>query len=454
MLSAVSLSGCIEDGFSTSGTDRLEFSTDTLDMGTFFTQDVSITHKFTVYNRNSKSLNISRIHLDGPNAELFRLNVDGFSGRDFSDIEIRANDSIFVMVETTLPANQSDDPAEVFSRIKFLTNGMESMVTLKATGMNVERARGWVISSDATFSATRPYQIFDSLVVAEGATLTLPAGARLFFHDGARMVVHGRMVTQGEPGREVTLNGDRTGNVVSDISFDIMSRQWQGLRFSSQSSGAELRNTLICNTVDGVLVDSVPNAEFVLINCTLRNSGTTALRVRHSRLRAYGCELAEAPDGVLVLDGGSHVLNHCTLANYYLFSAIMNPLLQFGLDAEGKNTNASAQIDNCIFYGLGQDLQRIDLSQSPVLFRRCLLKSNGVDDDQFQECIWNKDPVYYTVRNEYYFDYRLKPESAARGAGREDFTAPEAATDRYGLSRGANPDLGAYVFVEPPKSDK
>ncbi len=453
VLVAVGLQGCIEDGFSTSSSDRLTFSVDTLDMGTFFTEDVSTTHRFTVYNRSNKSLNIGNIHLDGPNAGLFRLNVDGFSGTDFTDVEIRANDSIFILVSTTLPPNGVDEDIDVFSAIKFLTNGVESTVTLKATGRDVERARGWTLSGDVTFSGTKPYQIFDSLVVARGATLTLPAGARLYFHDGARMVVHGRLEAHGDTGREVILSGDRTGFVAGDISFDIMSRQWQGLQFTTGSHGAMLRNTQIYNTVDGVAIDSVPETDFTMINCVLRNSGNTALRVRHANLRAYGCELAEAPNGILLLDGGSHVLNHCTLANYYLFTAISAPLLQFATDAEERPTPA-ALIQNCILYGLGSDLPKMNFAESGIRFERCLFKSQGADDEQFIECLWDRDPLYYTVRNKYYFDYRLRPESPAIAAGRADLTAPESATDRYGLARGATPDLGAYVYTQPEEDRK
>ncbi len=92
------LSSCIEDGFTSASSDQPLFSVDTLYMGTFFTEDVSATHKLTVYNKASKSLNISHIGISGANAEYFRLNVDGFSGKEFANVEIRENESIIVYV--------------------------------------------------------------------------------------------------------------------------------------------------------------------------------------------------------------------------------------------------------------------------------------------------------------------------------------------------------------------
>jgi hypothetical protein len=85
-----------------------------------------------------------------------------------------------------------------------------------------------------------------------------------------------------------------------------------------------------------------------------------------------------------------------------------------------------------------------------VSIRRCLIRSNGTDDDNFIETIWGEDPRFYTVRNDYLFDYRLKPESPAIGAADPLLTMPEAYVDFYGRRRSADmPDLGAYVYVEP-----
>ena len=170
---------CIEDGVTTSPSAQPAFSVDTLHMGTVFTDEVTTTHRFTVYNRNNKGIVISDIHVSGENAGLFRLNVDGISGERFSDVEIRAKDSIFVMVEATLPENHSDLPIDIDATVDFVTNGTLSQVTVAATGQDVTRLRGFTVESDTQFSAGKPYQIFDSLVVAPNATLTLPAGTRL-----------------------------------------------------------------------------------------------------------------------------------------------------------------------------------------------------------------------------------------------------------------------------------
>lgn len=446
------LTSCIEDGFSSSPSDQPTFSVDTLQMGVIFTEQPSTTHRFTVYNRAGKSISISNISLSGENAPLFRLNVDGFSGREFHNVEIRANDSIYVFVETTLPANDRTVAVEVAASLDFVTNGVTRSVTIAAQGRDVKRLRAETIVSDTRFEAGKPYQIFDSLVVAKGVTLTIDPGAELFFHDGAMMVVRGTLKAVGEAGNEIIFAGDRTGNVAADISFDLMSNQWIGMFFTNTSRTNELSYAHVCNTWQGVTVDgafSDEPVEMKMINSRLRNSGGLALEVYHANISAYGCEFAEASDGVVYLQGGEHVFNHCTFSNYYLFSAVGGAILQMShIDADSDDESGlpytKAEVSNSIIYGLGSDLNHGDFEGTEIYLRRCLLRSEGTDDNNFINCMWGTDPGFLTERSEYYFDYRLHDDSPAVGSADPALTAPEAAVDRYGIERGMTPNIGAY----------
>ena len=100
-------------------------------------------------------------------------------------------------------------------------------------------------------------------------------------------------------------------------------------------------------------------------------------------------------------------------------------------------------------YGYGSELSHGDLTGTNVTIRSTLFKTKGEDDDNFINCLWDADPLYYTVREDYYFDYRLKPESAAIGKADASFTRDLSKKDRYGNTQPAQPDLGAYVFVAP-----
>jgi len=444
------MESCIEDGIDTSPSAQPAFSCDTLDIGPVFTDELTVTSRMTVYNRNSKGINISRIALSGDNASHFLINVDGMSGKDFSDVEIRAKDSIFVFVEAMLPPNGEDKPVDIEASLDFTTNGLTQSVVVAAQGQDIVRLEGHEISADTHFTARKPYRVADSLVVREGATLTLDAGVQLLFRDKARLVVYGRIVSAGEPGAPVTLTGDRTGNVIPGVSFEIMSRQWGGVEIMPQSIGNELTHTVISNTTYGVAVKgdavAIGDSKLRLVNCRLRNSGEYVLNADMASVAAYGCEFAEAAVGLVRLSGGNYRFDQCTLSNHYLFSAIAEAAWNISAPEDGI-TDTQLLATNCITWGLGQELLPEDISGRPVIFNRCLFKSGGTDDDNFLNCIWDADPLFYTVRGDYYFDYRLKPESPAIGASDLSLSEYPLAVDFYGVER--NGDLGAYTFVAP-----
>lgn len=458
----LAVTSCIEDDYTVSPSDQPVFSTELLDIGTVFTDEPTPTSRFIVHNPHSKQLSISDISVSGPDAACFRINVDGISGERFTAVDIRGKDSIFVFVEATLPPAPAGS-ADYNASIDFTTNGVTKSVAITAHGQNVTRLNDVLIDSDSRFNAELPYQIYGTLEVAPDATLTLEAGTTLCFHDKAMLVVRGTLIAEGTPDKPVTMAGDRTGNVVTDISFDIMSRQWQGVFFTATSKNNRLSYANIRNTVQGVYIEGDPEADYSdapqldMTNCRLRNSGDLVLEAYHTALTARGCEFAEGSQGLVYLQGGSHLFNHCTFANYYLFTALGGPAVQFahlspdetGLDDGSGLPYTSALFTNSILYGNGSELSHGDFAGTGISFRRCLFKSNGEDDDNFIECIWDEDPLYYTVREEYIFDYRLRPESPAIGAADPALTLPGSAVDGYGLPRGATPDLGAYVFTPP-----
>lgn len=455
------LSSCIDDSISGSPSDQPAFSVDTLYMGTVFTEQVTTTHRMTVYNRNSKGISIGDIRLEGPNASLFRLNVDGISGTSFANVEIRAKDSIFVMVEATLPENKQNLPVEINADLVFTTAGVSQKVVINAQGQDVVRLRHLTVDHDMHLSADKPYQIFDSLVVAKDVTLTLDPGARLHFHDGAAFIVRGTLRSLGTAKDPVNICGDRTGNVITDITFDLMSRQWPGMQFAPSSKDNYLSHTSVRNTVYGVIVNGGDEARpadaepvLTLHNSQLRNSGDLVLEVYNAGILATGCEFGEASNGLVRLESGTHRFNQCTFANYYLFSALGGPAIQFAnvKDGEGGETGwlpTRAEFTNSIVYGNGTSLSHGDLAGTQIFFRNCLIKEAGSDDDNFIACLWDQDPLYYTVREDYIFDYRLRPESPAIAAGSAALMLPQSAVDFYGLPRGDKPDIGAYVFTQP-----
>lgn len=476
-------SSCIEDGFTTSSSDKLAFNTDTVAFDTVITLQGTATKQLVVYNHSPKQINISSIKVAGlTDKGHFHLNVDGLRGDEFHNVEIRGNDSIFIFIEAYLDEMERDEPTLLEDKLLFETNGVSQDVLLSAWGQDVVRINGDTISRNTTFRAAKPYLIYDTMFVAPGVTLSMEAGTTLLFHDKAALRCAGTMLANGNAEAPVTFRGDRLDRIVGETSFDIMSGQWGGVIFTPTTKGNVLKHLIMKGSTFGMYctyeqLDTI-NTALKLVNCVLTNSASTCLVTFACRVEAIGTEFSDAAEEVVYFQGGKVQATNCTFANYYLFTVPELPIVNvFDLELyDGTIAKISARFDNCILHGLTDKLQVFnmgrlvqkkdeqdrlvwkvfdfqDTDNSNVYMRYCLFRQDGTDDTHFINSVWLGDPCFLTVRDDQVFDYRLGNESDAIGMGNADLCTEEARYDRYGndrLSRGSV-DLGAYVWV--PISD-
>lgn len=92
--SVLSVSCDYEETYTTSSSALLDFSADTVRFDTVFTTIGSSTQLFKVYNRGGESLMLPYIRLASGGGSGFRVNVDGMSGTEFADVEVRDGDSL------------------------------------------------------------------------------------------------------------------------------------------------------------------------------------------------------------------------------------------------------------------------------------------------------------------------------------------------------------------------
>lgn len=457
LLVAVGLiaTSCINDDIDYSADAILNFSTDTVSFGTLFTGVNSTTARLIVQNRNKKGINISSIRFRDPDTP-FRFNVDGVSGSSFSDVEIRGRDSIYVFIECYIDPTTSPQPFRVADRLEFVTNGVTQEVEVEAYAQNVRRLNALKVTSDMTLTDEMPYLITDSLTVESGATLTVSPGTQMLFHDKAYMTVRGTLNAVGATGKMIDMRGDRIDNVLPNVAYDILAGQWGGVRIAPESFGNRMEFVDMRSTEFGLQIDScadLSRKKLTIVNSWLHNSQGSVLKSVHANVDAFGACFSEAPLAVVSLTGGIHNFVQCTIANNYLFTAVLEPnlMLQYCLPSEpsrGSLPLMEASFNNCIIYGIGSPISPGDLTGSQVFLRNTLLKADGSDDDNFISCIWNEDPLFLTVRSDYYFNYRLAEGSPAIGAGNPAYVTPQCLYDVDGLDRLANgnPDLGAYVY--------
>ena len=451
-------SSCIEDGFTTSSSDVLAFSKDTVAFDTVITLQGTATKQMVVYNRSPKQINISSIKVAGlTDKGHFHLNVDGVRGDEFQNVEIRGNDSIFIFIEAKLDEMERNEPTLLEDRLEFVTNGVQQNVLLTAWGQDVVRLHGDTISRSTHFTAEKPYLIYDTVFVAQRATLTIDAGATLLFHDKGAMRCAGRMLANGTAEAPVTFRGDRLDRVVGSTSFDIMSGQWGGIIFTPPTMGNVLKHVIMRGSSIGMhcSANDTTQCALKLINCVLTNSASTVLATATCYVEAIGTEFSDAAEEVAYFAGGKVMMSQCTFTNYYLFKAPEFPIVNvFDVQyTDGSTGKIKGRFDNCILYGMASEINEGHLDDFDVYMRYCLFKSAGEDDSHFINCVWEGDPCFLTVRDDHLFDYRIGNESAAIGKGNPALCPEEGRYDRYGndrLTSGAI-DLGAYVWVPIPE---
>lgn len=470
-LCGIGLAASCDDynSWTTSPSAQLMFSADSVAFDTVITNRGSATQTLIVHNRNDRGLRIRSVALAGGATSHFRVNVDGQylcdgAGEDF---EVRRKDSIYVRVEVTLPELDSDDIHHYEDALLFtLESGITQKVILTADGMDVIVLRGETLTGDCTLEARRPYLIYDSLVVAPGATLTLPAGTTLMFHDKTSLLVHGTLKANGTQERPVTFRGDRTDRMFPYLPYDNTPNRWGGIRFYGDSRDNELVQCDIHSGDYGIICDRTEVTDdtdplLLLHNSVVHNIGGPGLMLTHCRTQVTGTQISNTLGTTVHIIGGAHTFVHCTIAQFYPFNADRGDAL-FLTDKQGDTPQPIrwAYFLNCVITGYADDVIMGDISedeQNPCdyLFSNCLLRTVSSEDaERFVNiCYDNSEDLEITGKEHFVlfdaenflYDFTPKPESAIRGLGLMEYAVPFP-LDRHGVSRLADgaPDAGAY----------
>jgi len=485
------LSGCegIND-YSINPNHRLTFSVDTLTFDTVFSSVGSTTRHFMVYNPNNETLRIEEVRLANAGKNGFRINMDGRKGERFSDIDIWKKDSLYVSVEVTVDPNGGNQPLLVEDSVLFYVNGVCQSVLLVAYGQDVHLLKGGVtFAHDTTLTADLPFLIYDSLMIAEGITLTVEKGVTMYMHNKAHIVVEGTIKAKGTQNEPVIIRGDRLDYIETDVKlpYDRTPGQWGGIRFGSSSFDNEFDYVIVRNGVSGLaFCASQPDRKKIDIrNSQITNMSNNLLVAVNCHIEASNSEFTNATDSTVTLVGGKYAFIHCTIANYKLIggrnmdspSLIMSNRWVVGEDATPYDLT-QASFDNCIIDGghsadsthryggeILFDTREDDAQGNDATFNyrfnACFVKTARQDNERFVNCLFIKSPSYLkqgTEDDEYAFDFRLANESVGIGAADPE-VAERYPTDRYGVNRltaAEGPSTGAYQYVyqEEKKDNK
>ena len=469
--------GCREDvGFSTNPSHRLTFSSDTVSFDTLFTEVSSSTYSFLICNRNRESLLITHAALSGGDASPFRVNVDGLSGTTFNDIVVRGNDSLFVFVEVTVDPRGQDEPFEVCDSLWFaLESGVIQQVQLRAYGQDAVVLRGVTIDEDTRLTAERPYLIYDSLRVGEGATLYLDAGARLYFGEKAEFQVYGRVYAEGTVDAPILFRGARTDHMFSYLPYDRLTAQWGGITLHPTSFDNLFVHCDIHSGVYGLRATSadMSRSKLTMHNSQIHNVDEDALQLTLCAAQLYNSLFTNAGGHCVNILGGQLQFWHCTIANFFPWSSERGGAVNisnFSSTDKLIYPLVATTFANCIITGskddelMGVVLEKtdsVDYSEyAQYLFTHSLINSKGEarepDSLHFANIVWeHKDSTAYGRTNfrtidhsNFFYDFHLDSLSCARGIGAYSPLLP-LQSDKDDQSRHAEGpiDAGCYQYV-------
>ncbi len=447
------ITGCKKEGFITSSDALLRTSVDTLHYDTVFTSVGSITQSFKIFNPNDKKLKLSNVQLMGGSSSFFKINVDGTAGTKFTDIEINANDSMYVFAMVTINPTAANLPFIVQDSIKIEYNGNTRFVQLDALGQNANFLRNKRVTTDSTWNNNLPFVILGSLTVDAGKTLTIQKGTKVFFHADAPMIVRGTLKAIGEKydSTRIKFAGDRLDTYYKDFPGS-----WPGIYFMDNSINNVMQYCIIKNAYQGTIVQNPAtnsNPKLSLQECVIDNVYDVAVGASNSSMDVRNCLISNCGYNVFLAAGGNYNFNHCTVASYgnnYLQHK--NPVLAISNVASATTTNSlTASFKNSIFYGEGglvedeiaitkQGTTAFNLTFDNVLYK---MKSTDPTTATFSgNKLKNTAPDFDSISaGNRYFNFRLKATSTVINKG----SNTGLTFDLDGNNRNVGlPDLGCF----------
>ena len=393
-------SACKKETFITSKDALLSVSTDTLHFDTVFTTIGSLTQSFKIKNDNNQKLNLTRVTLNGGGASAFKINVNGSAGPDVRNIEVEANDSIYVFVSVSINQTLQNLPFIVSDSIQISFNGNTRFVQLEAWGQNANFLRNRKIIGNVVWTNSLPYVILGGLQVDTGATLAIEKGCKIYLHADAPFLVDGTLKVNGEKfdSTRVSFKGDRL-----DVPYSEYPGSWPGIYFRGQSKDNVLQFAIVQNAYQGIVAElpSINASPKIILNeCIIDNMYDAGILAIQSSITARNCLISncgaakETNGNITLAYGGSYSFTHCTAAgisNAYVSHvhpvlAVSNYIKQNNID---YTTVLTANFTNCIFWGDSlQDGNEV------------IVEKKGSDNFtvNFNNCLWRqKTPLPATL---------------------------------------------------------
>jgi len=445
LLTAVS---CNRDDISFESPSKLlRFSADTVFLDTVYNQVRSETYAVKIYNDEDKDVIIPRIYLQSGSSSLYRINVDGQAGTDFTNIPLRKKDSLYIFVEIAPVANAPEAIAE--DRIQFQTPAGNQHVTLFSVVQDAEffiqtENNPNVLNNNTNWTNEKAKIIFGDLTLAEGKTLDIQKGTKIYFHknSGLKISKSAKLNVFGDLNHEVVFRGD-----TNDSRYDTIPKNWNGIKFETGAS-LSMNYAKVFGGTRGLEMNETQATITNTIIHTFQEYGIFAVK---SNINAANLVMNNCGAAALgIFKGGNYNITHSTLANYWDLNSALPGL---GIYATNEYMNGTSmengplnlRVNNSIIYGTAENM--VELKQTSgqpftTEFNYSLLKYGTKATYATANSIKNQDPKfvnYFTQK----MNLRVKDDSPAKGKGNAA-VAGTVPLDIVKVSRISSPTIGAY----------
>lgn len=473
LLSAILLftASCKKDTFLTTG-GSISYGVDTFLFDTVFTAMGSSTRELMIYNKENQSIKISSLQLKQGGNSAFYFTVNGHQGPVVKDIEIAAKDSVWVFLGVQIDPTNEDAPFIIEDELVATLNGKDFVLPINAFGQNAHYVVDSVLKTD-TWKTDKPYVIINNALVDEGETLTLPAGCRVYLNANSRLYVMGTLKANGSLEQPVIMQGDRLDRKKFIGADYAVGGEWGGVYFFKQSYQNEMNYVQLLNAGASTAIgesktigaaiqldqDTVMNTipKLKLTNSIIKNSQGYGIIAFTSSLYAENNLIIECGnDNICILEGGKYDINDCTIVSYgwernkHTQGAALRAMNYRMVDNTSYVGNGlSLNVSNCIVYGSLKNefvASKVDDFPASIVVKNSILKYDDTVEPFVvqQNNLLNTDPVFVTIpagTNYVDWDFSLKPESPAKGAGINAGTLP---LDLAGKLRQVPPTIGCY----------
>ena len=470
---------CKKNTLFTSNAARLNFSADTLSFDTIFTTIGSTTAYFKVYNRYNQKVKIAHIYLENTTSSVFFMNVDGDPGASFNNVELAANDSLYVFFACKPNANMQNSPLIISENVVFEINGNLQKVNIEAYGQDAYFHKYEEIQT-SLWKNDKPHVLLGSCLIDTGQTLTIEKGARIYCHPGSYLLVSGTLKSIGTKSDSILFRGDRL-----ERYYDELPGQWGGIVFLRNCGiGSKFEHAIIKNATTAIVLGSTyankPNytlsaadflfssaPEITINKCKIYNCEQNGIFTFFSKLHVentliYNCN----KECVSLLYGGLSDFKHCTLANFSSNEIDhKDPILRISnyalFNGQGNLSEVNATFNNCIIIGnvankgdkfannfevfIDHDLGFNASAPFNYTFDHCLLQLEPtlIDQSRLINCSTNPSDLNAIFKNKEQTNFHLTANSPALNLGSNNVGTIDDLDDK---SRNSPPDVGSYEY--------